>query len=216
MRGTLALPLLLTACSGNTVTFPGTDTRQLFPFDGDRTWTYQSTDTTYPFLLDGELLPGSEEIDGRNVYTVNYFKDCQRSDSTCTDGDLFFALRFSNVDPGGIYIHGYDPGDGNQDLSPPLVVLEDEAVTESVLETTTAGIAFETEYLGQAGCGELIAISTDWTCHGVDIRADVDLFPVTATIQAVAGQGIVNFQFAGDDEQWQLLSSTQNDADGVW
>ena len=68
-----------------------------------------------------------------------------RSDPTCTDGDLFFALRFSNVDPGGIYIHGYDPGDGNKDLSPPLVVLEDEASTEDVLETTTAGIAFETE-----------------------------------------------------------------------
>jgi len=216
MRGTLALTLLLAACSGNTVSFPGTDTRQLFPFDGDRTWVYQSTDTTIPFLLDAEMLEGSEEIDGRNVYTINYFKDCVRDDPSCTEGDLFFALRLSNVDPGGIYIHGYDPGDGNVDLDPAILVLEDEARTQDVNETTTAGIAFESEYLGQGLCGELIVINTEWDCHGVEIRGDVDLFPVTGTIQAVAGQGIVNFAFSGAADQWKLLSSTQDNADGVW
>ena len=169
-----------------------------------------------PFLLEGELLPGSETIDGRNVYTVNYFKDCQRDDPTCTDGDLLFALRMSNVDPGGIYIHGYDPGDGNVDLDPPIVVLEDEARTQDVLETTTAGVAFETEYLGQALCGDLIVINTEWDCHGIEIRGEVDLFPVTGVVQAVSGQGIVNFAFSDTEEQWKLLSSTQDDADGVW
>ncbi len=216
MRGTLALTLLLAACGGNQISFPGTDTRQLFPFDGERTWTYQSNDTTVPFLLEGEMLPQSEEIDGRNVYTVNYFKDCQRDDPTCTDGDLFFALRMSNVDPGGVYIHGYDPGTGNVDLDPPLLVIEGEARTQDILETTTAGIQFESEYLGQGSCGELIVISTEWDCHGIEIRGEVDLFPVTGTIQAVAGQGIVNFAFSNYTDSWGLLSSTQQGADGVW
>jgi len=216
MRGTLALTLLLAACSGNQVSFPGTDTHQLFPFDGERSWVYQSSDTTVPFLLEGELLSEPEEIDGRNVYTINYFKDCQRDDAGCTDGDLFFALRMSNVDPGGTMIHGYDPGDGNVDLDPPLLVIEGEARTQDVLETTTAGIRFETEYLGQGSCGDLIVINTSWDCHGIEIRGEVDLFPITGTIQAVAGQGIVNFAFSSHTDQWKLLSSTQDGADGVW
>ena len=92
----------------------------------------------------------------------------------------------------------------------------DEARTQDVLETTTAGVAFETEYLGQALCGDLIVINTEWDCHGIEIRGEVDLFPVTGVVQAVSGQGIVNFAFSDTEEQWKLLSSTQDDADGVW
>ena len=76
--------------------------------------------------------------------------------------------------------------------------------------------AFETEYLGQALCGDLIVINTEWDCHGIEIRGEVDLFPVTGVVQAVSGQGIVNFAFSDTEEQWKLLSSTQDDADGVW
>lgn len=208
--------VLLSACAGGGITFTGTGTEKLFPFDGERTWTYQSQDETLPFLLDGEMISEPERIGGVNVYTINYFKDCQRDDPTCTDGDLLFALRMSNTQPEGVFIYGYDPGDGNVDLDPPVLLAYNEVKTQEIVETTTGGRAFETEYLGMTTCQGYIVTTVEWDCHGFDIRADAPIFPLTGTIQAVGGQGIVNFTFTDDPNAWRLLDSQQDGADGQW
>jgi hypothetical protein len=218
MRSSMMLTLmgLATACSGDAqIVVGGTPTELMFPFDGQRSWEYRSTDDNVPYQLVGTMLDESESIDGQNVYTINYTKDCFR-DENCEDEELVFALRMSNYSPNGVFINGYDPGTGNVNLDPPLLVAEREVRRAEPVETVTAGITFSSEFIGPTSCDDHIVITTSWTCNEFLITGDAPLFPITGTFHAVNSQGLVAFQFTDEVAEWQLLSAEAIDADGVW
>ncbi len=217
-KSMIALPLLV-ACAGSQ--FPpraGTETELLFPFDGDdRFWEYKATDDTVPYLLKGSLLTEVGTYDGQNVYTINYVKDCFQNDPNCFDDDLVFSLSMSNYSPQGVFINGYDDGFGPVTLDPPVQVALREALLNDPVETTTAGRVFESTFLGNTSCEDHVLARVQWDCYGFEVTADADLYPVTQTMYAVAAQGIVSMQFAGDDYEWQLASSgCETNCDGVW
>jgi hypothetical protein len=215
---TVVVVPLLVACGGNQ--FPGragVETELLFPFDGERYWQYKASDDNVPYLLEGELLQEVGKYDGRNVYTINFVKDCFQNDPNCFDDDLVFSLSMSNFSPLGVFINGYDDGFGPVTLDPPVHVAEREALLNDPIETQTAGRVFQSNYTGIEGCDPHVVASVQWDCYGFDVSADTSLFPVTMQMYAVPAQGIVAMQFADEDYEWQLASSgCEGDCDGVW
>lgn len=202
-------------CNEAPFTFSGTPTELMFPFDGERSWKYRSTSADVPYELYGEMLPEPESLDGKNVYTINYFKDCFR-DVDCVQDDLVFALRMSNTSPDGVFFHGYDDGDGSVTLAEPVHIAAREAMRNEVKETTTEGRVFASEFLGPTDCADHVIVNSQWECNIFEVTADSPLFPLTGSFYAVNSQGIVAMQFAGETDEWQLLSATAIDPDGIW
>jgi len=217
----IAVPLiaLATGCAGNQLPpRGGTETELLFPFDGERSWSYKATDDTIPYSLVADLLPDVGKYDGNNVYTINYVKDCFQNDPTCVDDELVFSLSMSNYAPQGVFINGYDDGFGYVPLDPPLQVAQREALLNDPVESEILGNrVFESTYLGNTSCEDHVLQRVAWDCHGFEVSADNPLFPLTGTTYAVAGQGIVAFNFDVEDFEWQLSNSEcAGDCDGQW
>jgi len=210
----------LAACGGNQLPPQGTtDTELLFPFDGTRTWSYKATDDTVPYSLDAVLLDEVGKYDGQNVYTINFTKDCFQNDPSCIDGELAFSLSMSNFAPQGTFINGFDDGFGYVPLDPPIQVVKRDALLNDPVESETAGRVFSSTYEGNTSCEDHVLQRVAWDCHGVSIEADAPFFPVTGTMYAVAGQGIVAFNFDSLDMawEWQLANSEcTGECDGVW
>ena len=214
------LPLITVAaaCGGNQLTpRGGTDTELMFPFDGERTWSYKANDDSIPYALDATLLSEVGKYDGNNVYTINYVKDCFQNDPSCEDGDLVFSLSMSNFAPHGVFINGFDDGFGYVNLDPPVQVAPREALLNDPVESDLPVQTFSSTYTGNTSCETHVLQRVAWDCHGFEISGDTPFYPVTGTMYAVAGQGIVAFNFDVDDFEWQLADANcDGDCDGVW
>lgn len=213
----MLLGVLLTGCPGYPPTFSGSPVWEMFPFDGEREWKYKSTDDSVPYYLVGNCDGVAEKIQGTNVYTVDYTKDCVSNGAECVPGDRVFQLRWSSTSSDGVFVWAYDAGDGFVDLDPPVRIAEDMAARDDVFTTTTGGATWTSTMVGIQECP--IRMSADWPeCGTFDVRVDVgDGAPLVGTWWAVAGNGIAAFTPGEGPEQWQLSSfDCAGECSGHW
>src|SRR5687768_10557240 len=92
-----------------------------FPFDGERTWEFLSTDTTLPYALYVTSSDKPEVVDGSNVYPVTAETDC-RAAGDCED-EILWSIRWSSDTTSGVRIHGWTVGDEDPvELAPAILV----------------------------------------------------------------------------------------------
>lgn len=204
-------------CGGYNQEFGGSPVWQMFPFDGDRTWDYISTDTALVYKLIVTSLDEPEVIDGRNVYTLSYATECIGVSESCVDGEVIRRVQWSSDVGNGVFIHGYDDGDGFTVLEPPLQVAEDTAKKDDAITTTTGGGNWTATMMGIESCP--IKLTADWPeCGRFEVTTDAgDGYPVAGTYWATKGNGIAAFELATEAGQWQLSDiDCQGECDGTW
>jgi hypothetical protein len=216
MLGGLGL-LSLSACGANGYVFGGSDVWEMFPFDGEREWHYVVDTDDLDYKLIGLSSGEPEVLKGKNVYTVDYTKDCVSSTGDCLSGDRLFQLRFSSDSADGVLVHAFDTGDGFVDFNPPVVLTEKSAVRDDVFETQSSGMNWTSTYLGIQECP--IRMSADWSeCGAFEVTNDTDpANPLVGTWWAVAGSGIAAFMPGEGPSRWELSSfDCTGECDGTW
>jgi hypothetical protein len=153
---------LAAGCTGDdSLVFEGDDMARYFPFDGDRTWTYVTEDTTVPYLLVGQSAEDSELLeDGRTrVYTVNFTYQCFGVVAPCdvdddndgvadVHGTQAFSWAMSANTTSGVNIHGHS----DTTFVPPIQLATARMVKGEDVASETSGINFTSSYVSQGEC----------------------------------------------------------------
>lgn len=208
---------LLLACAGNSPTYIGSVVWDTFPFDGERTWEFTSSDTTLTYKLVATSDQEPEAVDGVNRYVVDYWTRCLGADEECVDGESLRTIQWSSDVSGGVFVHGYSEGGGAfAQLTPPLHVAKDVMKRDEVLETVTGGATWTSTMVGEDTCPVLLA--DDWNCVIFDIASDTgDGYPLAGRYWTVKGTGFSAMEIATETGQWQLSSTEcEGDCDGEW
>jgi hypothetical protein len=210
--------LALAACVGQGPGYPGIATYDLFPFDCERTWEFISTDTTVPYKLVAISDTPPEPKGDTNVYTLEYAADCFGAGCEYAELEVLRKLQWSSTIGDGVFIHGYAVGEGAiQKFDPPLQLateymrkaVDPEApASGEFAETITGGATWTSVLVDIEACPVKMAV--DWNeCYKFVLTTDGgDGVPVAGTYWAIAGQGVVAMEIAGDTGQWQLSSQT--------
>lgn len=210
--------LLLAGCAGNGFTFPGTPVWKMFPFDGERSWGYISTDDAATYHLDTTSSGEAEKIGGANVYTLVTVKDCIGSDPDCVDGDPAFRMSWSSDSVDGVQIWGYADGDGQYvELRPPIQVATAEMARGDTIETVTGGVTWTSTLDGIQECP--IRLVAQWDeCAAFTLTVDGGpAYPIAGTWYATAGNGIAAFQHEEEEQRWEVYDiDCQGECTGEW
>jgi hypothetical protein len=211
-RRFLALTLVLAACPPPDPPPPGGPPMDdFFPFDGERSWTYESTDTSLSFRLVSTLVGEVGESDVGRIYEVETARACAGTDPDCVDGELEHTLRWSSDGVAGVYVHGID----DADLDPPVRLTADQGWRDQTHTTDSGGRTWTSTIEGFEACP--VAMSVDWdTCVRIRVEADGDGAPLAGTWWANAGFNVVAFEREGDTGTWQLSDQECIDCDGAW
>lgn len=217
MNLTSTLLLSFVACSGAQPILGGTPVWDLFPFDGERTWEYTSTDLELPYKLVAESILEPEKKGTMNVYTVNYWTECVGNSDTCVDGDIIRSVKWSSDVIDGVFLHAYDVGDGFVVFDPPVQLALKEMLRDDSVDTQTDGTLWTSTFNGITDCPE--ALTTDWPeCGELELTVDSgDGIPLAGKYWATKGNGLAGMELAGENGQWQLSSiDCQGECDGEW
>ncbi len=214
----LALPAaLLAGCTGdNPYTFSGLVTYELFPFDGDRVWEYINTDETLPYKLIATTV-GSESQGGRNVYAVQYAKECVANDPDCVDGDVLRTVRWSSTSSDGVHLWGYTMGSTTVEFDPPVQLTLSTMKRDDVVTTTTGGADWTSTMVGTDVCP--IAFTGNWDeCIVLRLETTAaDGYPLTGTYYAAARNNLAAIELDGDSGRWELSDfDCSGECDGSW
>lgn len=207
------LVLALAACapSDPPIESGGYVSAQLFPFDGERTWTYRSTDDTLAYELVVVSEPPPDVADALNVYTVRYARRCVSNDPECVDGEAF-SLRWASRVGEGVLVYGYD----DVQLDPPVRIADDRTDAGDVAETVTGGATWTSAMEGMSDCPVAMAVEWD-SCARFVVESDADGGPLAGTWWAARGHNVVAFEPAGDVGRWELAElDCEGECDGTW
>jgi hypothetical protein len=218
--------LTLAGCyqAANNPTPPDDDTWRWFSLDGDRTWTYESTDPTTPYRLiahkpvDTEL----DEATGRQVHTITFTYDCLSNSGDCTDADADGAFdiegqtawiwRMSVTSGGGAVFHSFEDDDQQFALDPPVTVAGASQALDEVVTSESGGVSYTSTYALKGLCdapywGELMP---DF-CIDFVLDDGGAGTPIAGTYQALSGYGVVSFTLAEDGRLWRLRDYEESD-----
>lgn len=212
--------LSVLACDGNTVEYNGSTVWKNFPFDGNRTWEFLSTDTSLSYKLVATSDQEPEVHDGVNVYLVDYWTHCVGADESCVEGESLRKIQWSSDITNGVMIHGYSEGNGPlNELSPPILVTPDVAKRGDFEETTTGGATWTSTFSSIESCP--VKLTANWdSCTLFEITTDTgDGYPLAGKYWTVGGNGFAAMEIVTDSGQWQLSDSTcepADECDGRW
>lgn len=214
---TLAL-LSLAGCGGNSFEFGGSPVWELFPFDGERTWEYISTDQALSYKLKVTSLLEPEVIGGVNVYTVDYTTECVRNDEECITGTVLYQLRWSSTVTDGVQLHGFSVDGGQlQAFEPPILVTEPDAERDDAFVTDAAGFTWTSTLLGVEECP--ISLNASWDeCSLFEIVAEGgDGWPIAGKYWMTKGNGTAAMEITGEAGRWELSDlECAGECDGRW
>jgi len=220
MRFGALLVVLASGCKPYAPSFVGEDVWRMFPFDGSRTWDYISTDTSLPYKVQATCDGQAERIKGKNVYTVQYAKDCVAISDDCVQGELQYQIRWSSDAVDGVFVHAFALGEDDfTDFDPPLQITSDTEKKDDAYTTSTGGASWTSTDVGTEACP--VRVAADWPeCAHWNVTTDGgDGVPVAGDWWTVAGNGVAAYQLGTDSGQWQLSDfdcQTDADCDGTW
>jgi hypothetical protein len=210
----LGIVLLATGCYKQTLHSGGEDTYKFFPLDGDRTWTYQATDTSLPYRLvahkpsESELL---EDIAVR-VYTITFSPDCQGAVEPCLadeDADSvpdfettpLMVWRISSDSIDGTEFHSFN----DEDFDPPVLLADADQSEDEVVTSESGGISYASTIIAEGPCdvpywrGE-----PPEGCKTFQLDDAGGGSPVAGEYMSIVQFGIVQFTIGGIPSTWQL------------
>lgn len=209
----------LMGCKPPGIILQPTDLWDMFPFDGQRTWEYQSTNVDLPYKLIATSNLEPDKKGNINIYTVQYWTECVGADPECVDGEVLYQIKWSSTVTDGTQIHAYDVGNGFIELDPPLLLAPEEGMLrDDVVETETGGQLWTSTYKGIQSCP--IAMTAEWDqCAVLEVVTEGDGAPIAGTYWVTRGNGTAALELAHEEGQWQLASidcEPLEDCDGTW
>lgn len=205
-----AFLLVLAACD-NPVSYSGYLMAPYFPFDGERTWEFASTDTSLEYRLIATLDSEFEQGMGGSVsvYTVSYERKCANDAGSCTDGWVR-DIRWSSNGGEGILIWGYEDGSGSVAFDPPVMLADAEMLADQTVTTTTGGATWTSTFHGLDTCP--VTWTSEWgaRCTHFDLDDGGANHAIAGEYWAITQYNVVAFQLAGDSGVWQLDYATYN------
>jgi len=213
MRASL-LPLLVFAgaCPPNVPGYQGERMDQYFVFDevdGERSWEFVSLDTSLAYLLLGDLVDETEDInDGQTrIHSIRYTRDCLGADPLCEDNsyDRTLLLSFDNVN--GALFHGYQfDGEDEFRYENPVVLVTTHVNQDDVNTTETDGLTISSSFVGFEECPN--QWNVDWPdCTHFLIEVEGGSTPLAGDWWVNVGFNIVAFDIEADSERWELKSA---------
>lgn len=207
--------------------YGGLQTYDSFPFDGNRSWTWISTDQEVTYWLVGQTR--SEDPDPENpdyrIYNVDYSTDCRGADPDCVEGEVIRSVAWSSDINYGVYIHSWEEAGDRTEFDPPLVLAGKQMKPGDSVVTETAGYEWTATLEGIEACD--VNLNVVWNdCLRItlddgdeDDRTNVGL---TGTYWAIKSQNVVTFELVGEGGRWRLNDSDCVDdegnpaCDGIW
>lgn len=208
--------LFAAGCSGGDgYAYSGYTMSNFFPFDGERTWTFQSEDPNETSTVVATLNSTPEVIDDgqTSIFDVNYTMGCLDDAVGCTPGDWRLkTIRWSSSSGEGVQIHGFDDGSGLVAFNPPIALTGKDGVPDDVWTTETDAGTFVSTFDQIGDCPVYMAV--DWD-QCIKLSLDDDGDPATpgthalhGDYYAVASFNVIAILGADDDAMWKLLDTT--------
>lgn len=209
MRAAFALLILSAACNGadDQYQISGYTMTSFFPFDGDRTWEFTSTDEARAHYLIASLDPEFQTLeDGTTVHEISYDLQCiDPNDEACEDAWVR-SLVWSVNRIEGIAIREVHAPDGDVVFDEPVYIAADEM---TVGDSVTSG-GFTSTFESIDPCPVLL--SDDWdTCAHLVLSGGTELAGthLNGEYWAVSNFNVVSMMIDSDGgEQWQLSGQT--------
>lgn len=232
VRWIAPMVLLLTGCPATDQFTPGPEVLwQHFPFDGNRTWEYISSDLEVTYKLAGttrEDDPDPEVSEDFNIYHVDFATKCVAADPSCVDGELVRTIAFSSDVTNGTLIHKFQQGSLDITYEPPLVLAPDDTAVGEVYETITDGQKWSTTLVGFETCEGIVHMqgadfaASNCSAHLTlaDGDANVDTNQgLTGEYWVAKGLGIIGIKLEGDEATWglsKLECEPAEECNGQW
>lgn len=200
----LALALAFAGCAGSPPT-GDTIVWESFPYDGQRTWEYVSTDEAIPYRLVVEIFgPGEPGLLDTTVYTLHYKQDCFGNDPSCVTGEILRIVKWSSDPRRGVLVHGFGDLLAMTDFDPPITISADDASRGDFWETTTGGATWTSTFTGISPCA--ISMDQEWpSCFTFEVETDAgEGYPLAGTWQSAQSHGVASLEVATETGRWQL------------
>lgn len=186
---------------GVTIDFQGDDVYKWFPFNGERIWTYQSTDTSLTYQLRGVLSEDSRVVDERTrIYKVDFRIDCRSADDDCVENELAFSWEMSADSGKGVLFHTYD----DTVYDPPVRLSRAQMVEGDSITTESGGTTFTATYNGLVECPAIYWRNDKPDCGEIVLDDGGAGTAIAGTYWAVTQFNVVAFKSALTGEEWQL------------
>jgi hypothetical protein len=209
--------ITVAGCQESIPTYDGVGLHDLFPFDGERTWTFLNEDIDVSHFLTGVLTPEPEHRGEHSVYRVDYGTDCRAEDPDCIEGEVLRTLLWSSSSEHGVFLHGYELGEAAIDFDPPVQVAARKGKRGDSWTTTTAGASWTSTFVGMEWCP--VDMAVEWSdCGHFEISTTTgDGHPVVGDYWAKYGYNVVAVSVPGDPGMWQLSDhDCAGDCSGIW
>ncbi|HMV66682.1 MAG TPA: hypothetical protein PKA64_07520 [Myxococcota bacterium] len=210
----IAVWVVATGCYTSTLSTGGEDTYKYFPLDGDRTWTYQSTDTSLPYRLIAHKPVDSvaDEATSTRVFTITFTPDCQSALEPClvdADGDLIpdfegeplMTWQVSSDSVAGMLFHGFD----DTAYAPPVTLASADQSADEVVTSESGGVSFSSSLLATEPCDVPYWRSDQPDgCKTFQLDDGGAGSPIAGEYIAIVQFGIVSFSQGGSESAWEL------------
>lgn len=210
----LLLLTAMTGCYGTTIHSGGEDTYKYFPLDGDRTWVYQSTDSSLPYRLRAHKPKESETVEGSTdrIYTITFSPDCQGAVDPCVadldedeipdfENEPLMVWRLSSDSISGTRFYSFD----DEAYDPPVRLAEADQADEEEVVTESGGVTYTSKIISETPCD--VPYWRGEPPDGCKIFQLDDGGAGSALggeYMAIVQFGIVQFTIQGLDSTWQL------------
>lgn len=208
----------LVGCSGRPPsTFDGEDTFDWFPLDGEREWSFTSTDSAVPYRLAAyKAEEGVNTEDGlTRIYTVTFSYRCfgfvtppcdvdiDGTEGPDVDGQPAFSWEISADSAAGVQFWAFTEGETRTEFDPP-VKLADPVMREGEEVAGTANaVDYTSSFVGRVSCD--VPYWRDRQpddCFQFDLAADG--LPLPTSLRSIYQFNIVAFTFPGEEATWEL------------
>ncbi len=168
-----------TGCAGQKFNYPGESLWERFPLDGERQWSYVSDDVSVEYSLIVDKISTVSQ-GGKDVVTLAYTHRTSDGGET-----LQYEVDWSTDADDGIEIwkwtdYSTDVAGVTTNFDPPVVFAEREMNAGDIVETSTGGDTFATEYVGLTTCPNQWT-TDEWECAVVTIGSGTGSQPFLGT-----------------------------------
>lgn len=202
MRALPLIALLLAGCDSE-VTYSGFDMTRYFPFDGERTWEFVSTDTSIPYKLVSTMDSNhSTGPDGEFVYAVSTSAVCVDTES-CTDAWVR-SIAWSSDRTFGTRVHSLETPSGTTTFDPPLQMTDPDALTGDSVSTDVGGTEWTVTFEGLDTCPVIWTDQWGDQCIHLVLDDGGAGSELAGDYWAITQYNVVAFALAGDTGTWEL------------
>lgn len=209
----IALAVLagLGGCTGGSYQYDGYVMETYFPFDGERTWEFISSDSSLEHKIVATLDPNpSSTADATEIYSIDYSLECLDQGPFCKDAGHLRTVRWSADQTRGVLIHSIEMATGTVNYDPPINLTTDRMAVGETVETDSNNTRWIATFQGIGECP--VQWTSEWSdCIHLSLDDGGAGSPLAGEYWAVSGYNVIAMQLSDDSGQWQLLYATYID-----